>query len=157
MWEGTNNSASPGPLGVNRKCSLFLYSFCDSFHNYHYLQIILYNEMTMIRLMIVTYFHQASLYYDTRHFLRFKDISIHYKHYEENSGPSTDPLIIQAVPLWAKMEGTVSGDPSEKLQSLQETSDEGELVEGQELYNVDQFLLLSFIRKISKDEHICCW
>ncbi|XP_045128370.1 ribonuclease Z, mitochondrial-like isoform X1 [Portunus trituberculatus] len=68
----------------------------------------------------------ASLYYDTRHFLRFKDISIQYKHFEENSGPSTDPLLIQAVPLWAKLEETVSGDPSEKMESFQETNDEGE-------------------------------
>ena len=91
--------------------------------------------------------YQASLYYDTRHFLRFKDISIQYKHYGENSGPSTDPLIIQTVPLWAKMEETVSGDLSEKLESFQETNDEGKFTDEQ-MYHIGQLFLLSLIRNL---------
>lgn len=68
----------------------------------------------------------ASLYYDTRHFLRFRDLNIQYKHYGDNSEPNTDPLLIQNVPIWAKVEEADNGDTSEKLESVQEPYDEVE-------------------------------
>lgn len=68
---------------------------------------------------------QESLYYDTRHFLRFRDLSIYYKHYMDTGEPNTDPLIIQNVPIWAKMEETGNDDTSEKFESVHGTLDEG--------------------------------
>lgn len=61
-----------------------------------------------------------SLYYDTRHFIRFRDLNIKYKHYKEGDGvigESNDPLNIQAVPIWAKKDES-SAEKSE------ETTDE---------------------------------
>lgn len=69
---------------------------------------------------------QESIYYDTRHFLRFRDLTIQYKHYLNTGEPNTEPLIIQNVPIWAKVEETGNGDASEKLESVQGTNDEGE-------------------------------
>ncbi|KAG0723761.1 Ribonuclease Z, mitochondrial [Chionoecetes opilio] len=71
----------------------------------------------------------ASLYYDTRHFLRFKDLNIQYKHHEDNSEPSTDPLIIQNVSLWARMEERDSGDTSENVESVQQAYDGNEVAD----------------------------
>lgn len=69
---------------------------------------------------------QESIYYDTRHFLRFRDLTIQYKHYLDTGEPSTEPLIIQNVPIWAKVEETDNEDASENLESVQGTNDEGE-------------------------------
>ncbi|KAK7066336.1 Zinc phosphodiesterase ELAC protein 2 [Halocaridina rubra] len=52
-----------------------------------------------------------SLYFDTRHFIRFRDLDIKYRHYLENEGiigDKNDPLTIQAVPIWAKEDCEVS-------------------------------------------------
>lgn len=67
-----------------------------------------------------------SIYYDTRHFLRFRDLTIQYKHYLDTGEPNTEPLIIQNVPIWAKVEEMGNGDASEKLESVQGTNDEVE-------------------------------
>ncbi|XP_068213231.1 ribonuclease Z, mitochondrial-like [Palaemon carinicauda] len=68
-----------------------------------------------------------SLYYGTRHFIRFRDLNINYRHYTENNGiigDANDPLSIEAVPLWAKEESS-SGESSEK-DSLEENEEEVE-------------------------------
>ncbi|XP_076036405.1 ribonuclease Z [Oratosquilla oratoria] len=45
-----------------------------------------------------------TLYFDTRHFIRFRNLNISYNHYTSNDGKfgsKEDPLSIQYVPLWA--------------------------------------------------------
>ncbi|XP_042858689.1 ribonuclease Z, mitochondrial-like [Penaeus japonicus] len=59
-----------------------------------------------------------SLYYDTRHFIRFRDLNIKYKHYKENEGmigETNDPLSIQAVPIWAKKVESPAEDSEESV------------------------------------------
>nr|XP_045597729.1 ribonuclease Z, mitochondrial-like isoform X1 [Procambarus clarkii] len=70
-----------------------------------------------------------SLYYDTRHFMRFRDLNIEYRHYAENNGiigEGTDPLIIQCVPLWDNMEESINSGNSGELDADKGTSEEVE-------------------------------
>ncbi|KAK3890834.1 hypothetical protein Pcinc_005239 [Petrolisthes cinctipes] len=73
-----------------------------------------------------------SLYYDTRHFMQFRDLKIFYRDYEEDGGKfgeRNDPLIVQNVPLWAKL--TDSTLPDRPIES---SCVERALEEVEELY-----------------------
>ncbi|XP_042230611.1 ribonuclease Z, mitochondrial-like [Homarus americanus] len=70
-----------------------------------------------------------SLYYDTRHFMRFRDLNIVYKHYEDRNGifgEGNDPLIIQSVPLWAKPEDSEGANNSEEVDAAEGAPEEVE-------------------------------
>ncbi|XP_071519482.1 ribonuclease Z, mitochondrial-like [Panulirus ornatus] len=88
-----------------------------------------------------------SLYYDTRHFMRFRDLNIQYKHYDENSGilgEGNDPLIIQTVPLWAKTEESNDADGSMELDT-----NEGTVEEVEDLYSHEKIGLKKRLRQSS--------
>lgn len=63
--------------------------------------------------------------------MRFRDLSIQYKHYDENSGilgEGNDPLIIQRVPLWAKTEESMDAGGSLEIDASEGTLEEGEYI-----------------------------
>nr|XP_053646177.1 ribonuclease Z, mitochondrial-like isoform X1 [Cherax quadricarinatus] len=73
-----------------------------------------------------------SLYYDTRNFMKLRDLSIEYKHYAENNGlfgEGTHPLIIRCVPLWEKNRETANEGNTVELDAA-----EGALEEVEDLY-----------------------
>ncbi|CAL4134523.1 unnamed protein product, partial [Meganyctiphanes norvegica] len=53
-----------------------------------------------------------SWYYDTRNFIRFRDLSLYYQHYMHEDGyvgNENDPIRIKCVPLWAQKQNEVDG------------------------------------------------